>query len=84
MRVILTDDPNDRGEQLNAAQVDCACDCDCACPVDSLSSDEASSQGEPTPVLSRPVAYYLELTPACQNRCPGCGNVYAGFIIRRK
>jgi radical SAM protein with 4Fe4S-binding SPASM domain len=24
-----------------------------------------------------PLAYYLELTPACNNRCPGCGNVYA-------
>jgi radical SAM protein with 4Fe4S-binding SPASM domain len=57
--------------------VDCACDCDCACPVDDLSSDEASSCGVTIPTLDLPVAYYLELTPACQNRCPGCGNVFA-------
>jgi len=28
-------------------------------------------------VLSTPVHYVLELTPACNNRCPGCSNVYA-------
>jgi radical SAM protein with 4Fe4S-binding SPASM domain len=29
-----------------------------------------------TPVLSAPVYFSLELTPACNNRCPGCGNVF--------
>jgi radical SAM protein with 4Fe4S-binding SPASM domain len=67
MRVVLTDDPADRGRRPVSAHQDCACDCQCACPTD----------GAPTPVLSLPVAYYLELTPACNNRCPGCGNVYA-------
>ncbi len=43
------------------------CACDCACPTD----------GAAAPVLARPIAFYLELTPACNNRCPGCGNVYA-------
>jgi radical SAM protein with 4Fe4S-binding SPASM domain len=28
-------------------------------------------------VLSAPVLYSLELTPACNNRCPGCSNVFA-------
>ncbi len=27
--------------------------------------------------LSSPLFAYLELTPACANRCPGCGNVFA-------
>lgn len=27
-------------------------------------------------VLSSPLFAYLELTPACNNRCPGCGNVF--------
>ncbi len=67
MRVILTDDPTDRGERLVSSHRDCDCDCQCACPTD----------GMPTPVLSLPVAYYLELTSACNSRCPGCGNVYA-------
>lgn len=64
MRVILTDNPTDLGERFVSSH---QCDCNCACPVD----------GPLTPVLSWPVAYYLELTPACNNRCPGCGNVYA-------
>ncbi|NIN93756.1 MAG: radical SAM protein, partial [Anaerolineae bacterium] len=28
--------------------------------------------------LSAPVLYSLELTPACNNRCRGCYNVFAG------
>jgi len=28
-------------------------------------------------VLSTPAIYALEITPACNNRCPGCSNVYA-------
>jgi radical SAM protein with 4Fe4S-binding SPASM domain len=67
MRLILTDDPTDLGERSVFSD---QCDCDCACPVD----------GMPTPVLSLPVAYYLEITPACNNRCPGCGNVYADRV----
>ena len=69
MNVILTDHPGDVGKQRanTIAHQDCACDCQCACPTD----------GSPVPVLSLPVAYYLELTPLCNNRCPGCGNVYA-------
>ncbi|MBN1487479.1 MAG: radical SAM protein, partial [Anaerolineae bacterium] len=35
------------------------------------------TEGVQVPVLSLPIAYYLELTPVCNNRCPGCGNVYA-------
>lgn len=65
MRVILTHNPADLGGGPVSSHHNC--DCDCACPID----------GMPTPVLSLPVAYYLELTPACNNRCPGCGNVYA-------
>ena len=83
MNVTLTDNPNDRCSYSNAGgcdaggrftpcgskhptHEDCACDCQCACPTD----------GTPIPVLSLPIAYYLELTPTCNNRCAGCGNVY--------
>jgi radical SAM protein with 4Fe4S-binding SPASM domain len=27
-------------------------------------------------VLSRPAVYALEITPVCNNRCPGCSNIY--------
>ncbi len=67
MKVVLTQNPTDRGLAQAAARAECACDCNCACPID----------GAPTPVLALPAAYYLELTPACPNHCPGCGNVYA-------
>lgn len=46
----------------------CDCDCDCACPVGS--EDFAFT-------LSSPSTVYIELTPACNNRCPGCSNVFA-------
>lgn len=32
-------------------------------------------------VLSSPAIYALEITPACQNRCPGCSNIYSGQRI---
>jgi len=64
MPVILTNNPTDLGKRLVGSD---QCDCNCACPID----------GMLPPVLSLPAAYYLELTPACNNRCPGCGNVYA-------
>ena len=70
MLVTLTNDPADLGKRPVSSHQDCACDCQCACPTD----------GAPIPVLSLPVAYYLELTPACTNRCPGCGNVYAAGL----
>jgi radical SAM protein with 4Fe4S-binding SPASM domain len=43
----------------------CDCDCDCACLLDG-----------PVARLPLPLTYYLELTPDCNNRCPGCGNVF--------
>jgi radical SAM protein with 4Fe4S-binding SPASM domain len=49
-------------------------DCDCgALPLDAW------------PALIRaPIIYYLELTPACNNRCLGCGNVFIeDFTTRR-
>ncbi|HNT76167.1 MAG TPA: radical SAM protein [Anaerolineae bacterium] len=67
MKVVLTQNPTDRGLAQVAPRAECACDCDCACPI----------EGVPAPVLALPAAYYLELTFACPNRCPGCGNVYA-------
>lgn len=71
MRVTLTNSPSDVGKRLVSSS---QCDCNCACPVD----------GVPTPVLSLPIAYYLELTPMCNNRCPGCGNVYAAERERNR
>ena len=29
-------------------------------------------------ILSTPVIYALEIAPACNNRCPGCSNIYSG------
>ena len=46
----------------------CDCDCDCACPVEGDGSRF---------VLSGPYTVYVELTAACNNRCPGCSNVFA-------
>jgi radical SAM protein with 4Fe4S-binding SPASM domain len=43
----------------------CDCDCDCACLLDGTFAQ-----------LPFPLTYYLELTPDCNNRCPGCGNVF--------
>jgi len=44
-------------------------DCsDCACQL--TTNDELA-------IYERPIIYALELTPACNNRCPGCGNVFA-------
>jgi radical SAM protein with 4Fe4S-binding SPASM domain len=44
-------------------------DCsDCACQL--ITHDERA-------IHERPIIYSLELTPACNNRCPGCGNVFA-------
>lgn len=43
-------------------------DCgDCACQM--TTSDELGAPAMPT-------IYALELTPVCNNRCPGCGNVF--------
>jgi radical SAM protein with 4Fe4S-binding SPASM domain len=43
-------------------------DCgDCACQM--TTNDEYGAPAMPT-------IYALELTPACNNRCPGCGNVF--------
>jgi radical SAM protein with 4Fe4S-binding SPASM domain len=41
--------------------------CDCAC---------FAVQGGAIPPLSRPLAFYLELTPDCNNNCPACGNAF--------
>jgi radical SAM protein with 4Fe4S-binding SPASM domain len=46
----------------------CDCVCDCACPV--------GGEGLAF-VLSHPSTAYIELTPACNNHCPGCSNVFA-------
>ena len=64
MRVILTVNSTDRGHTTLRKFGDCDCNCDCACPI-----------GDSTlPVLPLPAAYYLELTPACNNACPACAN----------
>lgn len=50
----------------------CDCDCDCACLLGSSPAQ-----------LPLPLTYYLELTPLCNNRCPGCGNVFVEDKPRR-
>ncbi|RPI57555.1 MAG: hypothetical protein EHM56_03475, partial [Chloroflexi bacterium] len=47
------------------ATVECDSQCDCAC---------YALEGDEIPLLSAPISFYLELTPECNNRCPGCGN----------
>ena len=42
------------------------CDCDCGYAPGNLD----------IPPLVFPVIYSLELTPVCNNNCPGCGNVF--------
>ncbi len=46
---------------------DCACDCGITPNSESLN----------LPPLTCPAIYSLELTPVCNNRCSGCGNVFA-------
>lgn len=68
MNVNLVNDPElCQSRNLAHRHSHADCDCDCACPTD----------GAAAPVLALPAAFYLELTPACNNRCPGCGNLYA-------
>jgi hypothetical protein len=50
----------------------CDCDCDCACLLDGSVAR-----------LPLPLTYYLELTPDCNNRCPGCGNVFVDDKVMR-
>lgn len=45
-------------------------DCDCFYPEQMVHGTWSAT---PLPL---PVVYALELTPACSNRCPGCGNVF--------
>jgi len=69
MKITLIDskeNPDVIDPRLIRGHNDCDCDCDCACPT----------EGASIPALSMPIAYYLELTPVCNNHCPGCGNVY--------
>jgi radical SAM protein with 4Fe4S-binding SPASM domain len=49
------------------ASVECDSQCDCAC---------YALEGNEVPLLSAPISFYLELTPDCNNRCPGCGNAF--------
>lgn len=48
--------------------------CDCAC---------FAVKGEELPLLSAPLSFYLELTPTCNNHCPGCGNAFVQGGHRR-
>jgi radical SAM protein with 4Fe4S-binding SPASM domain len=41
--------------------------CDCACLV---------VEGKDLPALRAPVSFFLEITPSCNNRCAGCGNIF--------
>lgn len=49
------------------APADPVSQCDCAC---------CAVEGQDVPALSAPVSFYLELTPLCNNHCPGCGNAF--------
>ncbi|MBN1660601.1 MAG: radical SAM protein [Anaerolineae bacterium] len=48
-----------------ATQHDSVCDCACF-----------AVEGGAVPPLSRPLSFYLELTPACNNNCLACGNTF--------
>lgn len=69
VKVILSSDAGNRG--LSKASISASllnADGDCACMT------EVNRLAFP---LSFPIFYSLELTPACNNLCPGCGNVFA-------
>ena len=71
-QVILTTAVVPAGKTQTQSDLHQDCDCDCACMV----RDQRDA-----PLLSSPLVVYLELTPFCPNRCPGCGNV---FVDRRQ
>jgi radical SAM protein with 4Fe4S-binding SPASM domain len=54
-----------------AAQYDSVCDCACF-----------AIEGGTVPPLSRPLSFYLELTPACNNNCPACSNAFVAGTRR--
>lgn len=68
-RILSSDD----GSSKALIAEDSDAQCDCACISD-------AHQGIPCPY---PVYYYLELTPSCNNLCPGCGNVFFGEGTRQ-
>jgi radical SAM protein with 4Fe4S-binding SPASM domain len=58
-----------------AHQCDCDCDCgDCACLLHPCAPDPANFH------FSVPLLYVLELTPRCNNKCLGCGNVFNPWV----
>jgi len=57
----------DPGPPFRPAAPEADSQCDCAC---------FAVEGAEIPVLDMPLSFYLELTPLCNNRCPGCGNVF--------
>jgi radical SAM protein with 4Fe4S-binding SPASM domain len=60
--------PQDPGLPPRASVVEPDTQCDCAC---------LAVEGQAIPPLQAPVSFFLELTPSCNNRCPGCGNVFS-------
>jgi radical SAM protein with 4Fe4S-binding SPASM domain len=59
--------PFDPGLPRQARITDPDAQCDCACLI---------VEGGELPALRAPVSCFLELTPACHNHCPSCGNVF--------
>lgn len=70
MKITLVDDPLLHTNRLSwqratSISQDCACDC-----------GYIPLQGNDISPLVYPTIYSLELTPICNNKCPGCGNVF--------
>jgi len=63
------------------------CDCDCDCRTSSylpISNAIPTFQDINGPLLTNLTNAYLELTPACNNRCLGCSNVFISDKPTRK
>ncbi len=72
IEVVLVDDPRSHSFSTTDEKK-VQPDCDCACPIDDLE----------VPVLDIPTFYSLELTPSCNNRCPGCSNIFFEDVPNR-
>ena len=69
VKVILSSDAGNRNlskASISASLLDADGDCACVTEVNWFALP-----------LSFPIFYSLELTPTCNNLCPGCGNVFA-------
>jgi len=52
------------------------CDCDCDCNSQVITQDHLARSDQESLACTPLTSTFLELTPACNNRCIGCSNVF--------